>query len=56
MGESVPFVEWTGELRLRARLSWRDGAVGKPSLKRAVKYVDVDPKPSDLPMSRLKVR
>ena len=30
--------------------------VAKASLNRAIKYVDVDPKPSDLPMSRLKVR
>ena len=56
MGESVPFVEWTGELRYDARLSWRGGAVAKASLNRAFKYHDVDPKPSDLSMSRLKVR
>ena len=35
MGESVPFVELTGELLYDARLSLRDGAVGKPSLNRA---------------------
>ena len=28
----------------------------KASLNRANEYVDVDPKPGDLPMSRLKVR
>lgn len=31
-------------------------AVAKASLNRANEYVVVDPKPSDLPMSRLKVR
>ena len=31
------------------------GAEGKPSLKRAVKSDDADPKPGDLSMSRLKV-
>ena len=35
MGDGVPFVEWTGELRSYARLSWRDGAEAKASLKRA---------------------
>ena len=54
MGESVPFAEWAGELCYRARLSWRDGAEAKASLNRANKYDDVDPKPSDLAMSRLK--
>ena len=33
----------------------RSGAEGKPSLKRANKSVGVDPKPGDLPMSRLKL-
>ena len=54
MGESVPFAEWAGELCYRARLSWRDGAEAKASLNRATKYYAVDPKPSDLAMSRLK--
>ena len=35
MGDGVPFVEWTGELRLHARLRWRVGAVAKASLNRA---------------------
>ena len=35
--------------------SYRDGAEGKPSLKRADKSVRVDPKPGDLSMSRLKL-
>ncbi len=55
MSDGVPFVEWTGELRLYARLKWKAGAVAKASLKWASEYIDVDPKPSDLPMSRLKV-
>ena len=56
MGDGVPFVEWTGELRSHARLSGKHGAAAKASLNRANKYVVVDPKPGDLPMSRLKVR
>ena len=32
----------------------RCGAEGKPSLNRANKSVQADPKPGDLPMSRLK--
>ncbi len=36
--------------------SFRDGAVGKPSLKRANESVLVDPKPGDLPMVRMKRR
>ena len=35
MGDGVPFVEWTGEWRSTARLSWRSGAEAKASLKRA---------------------
>ena len=34
-GDGVPFVEWTGELPYRARLSRRYGAEAKASLKRA---------------------
>ena len=30
------------------------GAEGKPSLNRANESADIDPKPGDLPMSRLK--
>ena len=55
MGDGVPFAEWTGELLLHARLSWRDGAEAKASLNRAIVYDDKDPKPDDLSMSRLKV-
>ena len=54
MGDSVPFAEWTGELLYYARLSWIDGAEAKASLNRAIKYAVLDPKPSDLAMSRLK--
>ena len=32
------------------------GAVGKPSLNRAIESLGVDPKPDDLAMARLKVR
>ena len=41
---------------LRARLSRRCGAAAKASLNRAHEYVVVDPKPGDLPMSRVKFR
>ena len=54
MGESVPFAEWAGELWYCARLSGKHGAEAKASLNRANKYYAVDPKPSDLAMSRLK--
>ena len=54
MGDGVPFAEWTGELLYRARLSWKDGAEGKPSINSANKYYAIDPKPSDLAMSRMK--
>ena len=56
MSDGVPFAEWTGELLYHARLSWRDGAEAKASLNRALKYDAIDPKPSDLAMSRLKFR
>ena len=32
------------------------GAAGKPSLNRAAELQEVDPKPGDLSMSRLKLR
>ena len=54
MGESVPFAEWTGELLYYASLSWKDGAEAKASFNRAIKYDAIDPKPSDLSLSRLK--
>jgi len=44
------------ESRARARLSRRCGAAAKASLNRAHEYVVVDPKPGDLPMSRVKFR
>ena len=47
------FVELVGELRWL--LNGSRGAEGKPSLKRAMKSVRVDPKPGDLSMSRLKL-
>ena len=50
----VLFVERANELWYAARLSRKYGAEGKPSLNRATKYVVLDPKPSDLAMSRLK--
>ena len=53
-GGSVLFVERSGELRYSARLSRICGAEAKASLNRATKYYAVDPKPSDLAMSRLK--
>ena len=34
----------------------RSGAAAKASLNRANEYVGVDPKPGDLPLSRVKVR
>ena len=54
MANGVPFAEWTGELMLHARLSRRYGAEAKASLNRAIKYVVLDPKPSDLTLSRMK--
>ena len=54
MGESVPFAVCAVELWYSARLSGLRGAEAKASLNRANKYDDVDPKPSDLSMSRLK--
>ena len=39
---------------MHARLSRRYGAEAKASLNRAMKYAVLDPKPSDLAMSRLK--
>ena len=51
----VLFVERTCELRYAARLrSGRIGAEARASLNRAVQLHDVDPKPGDLSMARLK--
>ena len=53
--DRVLFVERSGELRDVARGSARRRAPeGKPSLKRANKSRTADPKPGDLPMSRMK--
>ena len=41
---------------MHARLSRRYGAEAKASLNRAIKYVVLDPKLSDLALSRLKSR
>ena len=51
----VLFVERANELRYAARLRRRFGAEAKASLNRANKYGGIDPKPSDLSMSRLKL-
>ena len=51
----VLFVERANELWYVARLRcWSTGAEEKSSLNRAKKLCDVDPKPGDLSMSRLK--
>ena len=56
MCDVVLFVERSNELRYVARLSIRRyGAEEKSSLKRAKKLYDVDPKPGDLSMARLKL-
>ena len=41
---------------MHARLSRRYGAEAKASLNRAIKYAVIDPKLSDLALSRLKSR
>ena len=56
MCDIVLFVERSSELRYIARLSTRRcGAAEKSSLKRAKELCDVDPKPGDLSMARLKL-
>ena len=53
----VLFVERSGELWYVARLStWKYGAEARASLNRAKQLHAIDPKPGDLPMSRLKLR
>ena len=47
---TVRRVTLTGEVK-----DGKSGAEGKPSLKRANESVGVDPKPGDLPMSRMKL-
>ena len=55
--DGVPFVEWSGELWLLARLS---DSVAEPKGNRVLrarkKSVAIDLKPGDLSMSRLKWR
>ena len=53
----VLFVERSGELFYMARLNTkrRYEAEARASLKRAKKSYEIDPKPSDLSMSRLKL-
>ena len=46
--------ERSGELYYHARLSRRYGAVAKASLNRANEYDDIDPKPGELAMIRMK--
>ena len=56
MCDIVLFVERSSELHFIARLSTRRcGAAEKSSLNRASKLWDVDPKPGDLSMARLKL-
>ena len=56
MCDIVLFVERSSELHFIARLSIRRcGAEEKSSLNRASKLWDVDPKPGDLSMARLKL-
>ena len=53
--DRVLFVERSGELRDAARGNARKQIPeGKPSLNRAAKSRYADPKPGDLPMSRMK--
>ena len=54
--DHVLFVERANELWYVARLRcWSTEAEEKSSLKRALKLYDVDPKPGDLSMARLKL-
>ena len=55
--DRVLFVERSGELFVVARLSARmHEAEGKPSLNRAKQEsLQIDPKPGDLPMVRMKL-
>ena len=55
MGDGVPIEEWTGELPSTVSLSPdKDGDVGKPSVNSAIELYWIDPKLSDLPMTRMK--
>ena len=53
--DEVPFVEWSGELFLHARLRYSvPEAKGNRVLIARIKSVAIDPKPGDLSMGRLK--
>ena len=55
-GDGVLFVERSGELFYMARLSTRRyEAEARASLNRAKKSYEIDPKPSDLSMVRMKL-
>ena len=54
MGDGVPFVEWTGELRYLARLRVEARSRSESESEEGVKLDDIDPKPGELAMSRLK--
>ena len=55
MGDGVPIEEWTGELVSTVSLSpVQDEDVGKPSVNSAIELYWIDPKLSDLPMTRMK--
>ena len=57
MCDVVLFVERSGELFYMARLSTQTyGVEVKTSLKRANKSYEIDPKPSDLTMVRMKLK
>ena len=52
--DGVLFVERSSELIFQCKVKSFDGATVKASLNRAIKYWELDPKPGDLTMSRLK--
>ena len=53
--DRVLFVERSGELRMQARLTIEDGEPEGNQVLTGRKSVYADPKPGDLPMSRLKL-
>ena len=55
MHDRVLFVERSGELRVRARLSTSGAEPKGNQVLRGPESVGVDPKPGDLSMSRLKL-
>ena len=55
MHDRVLFVERSGELRLLARLSTIGTEPKGNQVLRGPESVGVDPKPGDLPMSRMKL-